>query len=360
DPAMSTGRSTGVPARGARSRSAFRAGATGPILSGEMSSPDFGPHPDFTWSRSRAGTLAACARRYYYHYYGSWRGWEDDADAEAQRAYLLKKLTSLSAELGRSVHRRAFEIGFRAAQGLEPPSLEELLQRTRNELNRVVLSSRDRRSFEERPGQHDFLRSSWYGDGPGDERIERARRRLEKSHRRLSGHDVWGPLGAGDLEAEYLSDPDVVPEPRVEVDGVPVYGEPDLVLRRGDGRAVVVDWKSGRERREDVWQVALHGLWLESATGEGECLGRVEYLAEDVSHEIEIGRPELDEARERVRESLDGMRQLVDDPDRNAPRPKEGFPLTDDRRRCRWCDFFELCEDELRQTGGVPEPPGGR
>jgi CRISPR/Cas system-associated exonuclease Cas4 (RecB family) len=324
-----------------------------------MSAPDFGPFPDFSWSRSRAGTLSACARRYYYRYYGSWRGWEDDAGAEARRAYLLKKLTALSAELGRSVHRRAFEVGFRAAQGLEPPSLDEILERTRRELNEVVLTSRDRRSFEERPGQHDFLRSAWYGDGPSDERIERTRDRLRASHRRLRAHDAWPALREGELEAEYLSDPEVVPEPRIEVDGVPVYGEPDLVLRRGDGRAVLVDWKSGRERREDLWQLALHGLWLEATAGDVGCLARAEYLAEGVSREIELGRAELDEARDRVRESVEGMRRLLEDPARNAPRPKDAFPLTDDRRLCRWCNFFELCEDELRETGGVPEGPGG-
>lgn len=324
-----------------------------------MSAPDFGPFPEFSWSRSRAGTLAACARRYYYRYYGSWRGWEDDAGTEARRAYLLKQLTALSVELGRSVHRRAFEVGFRAAQGLEPPSLDELLQRTRTELNEVVLSSRDRRSFEERPGQHDFLRSAWYGDGPDDERIERIRRRLEASHRRLRRHDAWSALRAGEIEAEYLSDPEVVPDPRVTVDGVPVYGEPDLVLRLGDGRGVVVDWKSGRERREDLWQLAVQGLWLEATTGDERCVGRVEYLAEDASHEVELGPRELEEARERVRESLEGMRELQEDPERNAPRPRDAFPLTEDRRRCRWCNFFELCEDELRETGGVPEAPGG-
>lgn len=324
-----------------------------------MTDTDFGPHPEFSWSRSRHDALSVCARRYYYRYYGSWRGWEDDAAPEARRSYLLKKLTSLSAELGRSVHRRAFEVGFRAAQGLEPPSLDELLQRTRRELNEVVLSSRDRRSFEERPGQHDFLRSAWYGDGPSDERIERTRGRLEDSHRRLRGHDVWPALQGGELEAEYLSDPEVMPEPRIEVDGVPVYGEPDLVLRRDDGRAVLVDWKSGRERREDLWQLAVHGLWLEATAGDVESVARVEYLAEDVAEQIELGRAELDEARRRIRDSLEGMRRLVEDPDRNAPRPKDAFPLTDDRRLCRWCDFFELCEDELRETGGGPDGPGG-
>lgn len=324
-----------------------------------MTETDFGPYPDFSWSRSRHDALAVCARRYFYRYYGSWRGWEDDAPAVARRAYLLKNLTGLAAELGRSVHRRAFEVGFKAAQGLEPPGVEELLRRTRDELNGVVLSSRDRRGFLDRPSRHPFFRSAWYGNGPGEGEIERTRRRLEESHRALAGHGLWGVVRRGEAEVEFLADPDVVPDPRLEVDGVPVYGEPDLVLRPRDGPAVVVDWKSGREREQDLWQLAVQGLWLRSVAGDAGCVGRVEYLAEGTFHELELGEDELEEAGERIRRSVGEMRELVADRERNEPRPREAFPLTERRSVCRWCDFFELCEDELKSTGGVPEAPGG-
>lgn len=323
-----------------------------------MSDTDFGPHPEFSWSRSRHDALSVCARRYYYRYYGSWRGWEDDAPAEARRAYLLKKLTGLAAELGRAVHRRAFEVGFRAAQGLEPPGLDELLRRTRDELNDVVLSSRDRRSFVQRPSREPYLHSAWYGEGPEEEEIERTRRRLETSHRALRDHEVWATVQEGAAEAEFLADPDVVPEPRLEVDGAPVYGEPDLVLRRRDGVGVVVDWKSGREREGDLLQLAVQGLWLRSTAGDERCRGRVEYLAEGTSHAVDLGPEELREAADRVRESVSRMRALTADPERNEPRPKEAFPLTDRRSVCRWCNFFELCEEELRATGGLPESDG--
>ena len=31
---------------------------------------------EFSWSRSRDGTFQDCRRRYFYHYYGAWGGWE--------------------------------------------------------------------------------------------------------------------------------------------------------------------------------------------------------------------------------------------------------------------------------------------
>lgn len=323
-----------------------------------MSSPDFGAHPDLSWSRSRHETFRVCRRRYYYRYYASWKGWEEEAPAESRRAYLLKQLTTLQAELGKSLHRRAFEVGFRASQGLEPPSLETLLQRTRDELNEVVLASRDRRSFVRRPAGTPFLRSVWYGGGLPEEEVEEVKARLEPVHRRLREHELWGEVGAAGTETvRHLSDPDVVPEDRLRFQGVPVYAEPDLVLEDGEGGWTVVDWKSGRERQGDVLQVAVYGLFVRERWGAERIRGRVEYLDEGTSRVVELGEEELSRAREMGAESLDEMRSLLADPEENRPRGKEAFPLTENRSVCRWCDFFELCEPEFE---GSPPGPGSR
>lgn len=322
---------------------------------------DFGPHPDLSWSRSRHDTLRICPRRYYYHYYGSWKGWDrDESGPETRRAYLLKQLTGLRAELGRCLHRRAYEVGFRVAQGLEAPTEEALQQRTRNELNELVKSSRDPDGFRQRPSRHPFLRSAWYGDGPADDEISEVEDRLDRAHGTLREHGIWTAVERGDLEVAYLHDPDVPPEPSFDLDGVPVYAEPDLVLRRSDrGRGIVVDWKSGRERPGDAWQVALCGVAVRETTGEAPGVGRVEYLAGGGAREVELDRETLEAALERARESLSEMKRYLEDPAENRPRGKEAFPLTEQRSACGWCGFYELCEEELRQRdGSAPPGPG--
>lgn len=322
---------------------------------------EFGPHPDLSWSRSRHDALRVCPRRYYYRYYGSWKGWDrEEATPEARRAYLLKQLTDLKAELGRSLHRRAYEVGFRVAQGLEPPSLDALLGRTRDELNEVVRSSRDLGGFRRRPSRHPYLRSVWYGRGPDDDVIEEVKDRLERTHAALHGHRLWPAVDREELEVVYLHDPDVPPEPAFRLDGVPVYAEPDLVLRRrDDGVGIVVDWKSGRERRGDGWQVALAAAAARETTGETPRRGRVEYLGRG-SRSVELDDATVEEALARARESLSTMRRFLEDPGENRAKPKEAFPLTERRSACRWCGFYGLCEEELRERDGSPPPgPGG-
>lgn len=323
---------------------------------------DFGPHPELSWSRSRHDTLRICPRRYYYHYYGSWKGWDpSESGPEARRAYLLKQLTDLRAELGRSLHRRAYEVGFRIAQGLEAPPLGKLLERTRGELNGVVKSSRDLRGFRRRPSRHPFLRAGWYGDGPNDDEIAEVKDRLGRAHEALHGHRVWSAVERDELEITYLHDPDVPPDPSFELDDVPVYAEPDLVLRRReDGIGVVVDWKSGRERSGDGWQVALCAIAVRATTGETPARGRVEYLARGSARTVELDQDALEEALSRARESLSEMEGYLEDSGENRARPKEAFPLTEQRSACGWCGFYELCEEELRERDGSPPPgPGG-
>lgn len=320
---------------------------------------EFGPHPPPSWSRSRHDKLRVCARRYYWHYYASWGGWDRDADPTSRRAYLLKQLTGLRRELGSSVHRRAFETGFRVAQGLDAPDLEELVDRTREELNRVVVASRDRDGFVDRPRDHAFLRSVWYGEGLDDAEVERVRARIEPTHRALHGHALWEGVRSGDWGIEAMDDPDSVADPRFELDGTPVYAEPDMVLRRSDGRAVVVDWKSGEPRSGDRWQVALYALAIRADTGEERFTGRIEYLAEDRSVEVELESDDLERAARRARESLAEMRSLLEVPEENRAGGKGGFPLTENRSACRWCDYFELCEPELLERDGeLPDREG--
>ena len=43
---------------------------------------------EFSWSRSRDSTFQDCRRKYFYHYYGSWGGWEAGATPEVRRLYV--------------------------------------------------------------------------------------------------------------------------------------------------------------------------------------------------------------------------------------------------------------------------------
>ena len=59
---------------------------------------------EFSWSRSRDHTFQECRRKYFYHYYGAWGGWDASAPPEVRRLYVLKQLASRQQWAGRTVH----------------------------------------------------------------------------------------------------------------------------------------------------------------------------------------------------------------------------------------------------------------
>ena len=59
---------------------------------------------EFSWSFSRHSTFKTCKRKYYYSYYGSWEGWNKDAEELNQKLYMLKNMTSLPMLAGSIVH----------------------------------------------------------------------------------------------------------------------------------------------------------------------------------------------------------------------------------------------------------------
>jgi len=68
---------------------------------------------DFGWSASRDRTFQQCHRQYWFNYYGSWGGWEEDAEPRTRELWILKQLQSRYMWLGDLVHRMAaFALGF--------------------------------------------------------------------------------------------------------------------------------------------------------------------------------------------------------------------------------------------------------
>lgn len=313
-----------------------------------------GAYPDFAWSRSRQRDLDRCARRYYWRVYGSWKGWEEDASRSARLAYRLKQLTSLDMAFGQAVHRRAFELVEAARSRRDPPGVEALRQRTRSELAEVYRAQRP--DFVDDPKGRPMLRASYYGEGPDESSLQRLREKLDTCLPHLRALDLWERIREREVQVLYVEDPDgEFRPPQVEVDGDDVYARPDLVLRGGaDDTVELVEWKTGSPRDDDPEQLALQGLWVRTTLGTDRCRGTIHYLQDGSTRAVEIGTERLEAYEDRIVRGLQRMRSLVADPAVNRPRDRSAFALADDRWACRRCPFFELCEEELRETGGLP------
>jgi hypothetical protein len=300
--------------------------------------------PELGLSHSRDRMMNECERRYYLHYYASWGGWEPDADEATRAAYLGKKLLALPTLLGTQIHCRADELATAIKEGRESPTEDELINRTRDAMNGVWISSRDRDSFIRRPSRHDMLAERFFDLPVSNDRLTAIAARARALVASLHGWPGWDEVRSFAPGGIHLFDS----MDSAEFEGVRLYASPDLVYGEAGGWTIV-DWKSGREPSpDDRHQIGLYYLYLglRGFVGEGETVkGRIVYLADKSEDCIELGQQELEQARRRMADSLWRSRGfLVEmDAERNEVVGPEHFPARVDEKRCGWCPMQEAC-----------------
>jgi hypothetical protein len=306
-----------------------------------MSLPD---HPQYGLSHSRDRMLAECERRYYLHYYVSWGGWTHGADESATAAYRNKKLTSLPALLGTQMHERAREIALAIHAGRDIPCLDELVQRTRDEMNTVWRLSRDREAFVRCPSRHPMAMERYYDLQVSSEQLAAMAGRMRTLLSSLHAWPGWDEVAQAEADSIRLFDA----LDHAEFEGVALYAPPDLVYGP-PGAMTIIDWKTGRDPSpDDTHQIALYHLYLHlrgfSAADE-PVTGRIVYLGSQEEQVVALDGQSLEQARRRMRDSMLRSRRLLVDMDelRNEPLAAEHFPPRHDERRCRWCPMQEAC-----------------
>ncbi|TCW40523.1 PD-(D/E)XK nuclease superfamily protein [Laceyella sacchari] len=297
-------------------------------------------YPEWSWSQSRHHLLTECKRKYYYHYYGSYPGWLAEASDEAKRLYRLKQLRTLNLVFGEVMHRLAHVALQRWERERALPGEEELQHIARMLLNQAVRDSRDPVEWWEMPTRRTMLHELYYGGTLPAVLIAELKERLPLCIRHLlqstSLRERCDSATAETVEAEHLS--------KWILEETKVYVKVDWIYRVGE-KWVVVDWKTGEKEDAHATQLKWYGLYLHQCyhVPLSQIELRAEYLLTGECEQFGITEQDMDEALGRMHASVREMRELLADPDRNAPLPEEAFPPTSDEQTCQWCNFQEVC-----------------
>ena len=281
----------------------------------------------FTWSASRHNTFAACKRRYYFSYYAA------SEDPEIKR---LKSLSALPLWAGSVVHE-TIEGVLKTHDLLPAPEAQDAIIRQAvhgqmaSEWRESEAGSRRFRLFE-----HEY-----------DVPVEQEDKQIAVGTVRRSLRHFFASATLADALAagrdHRLSVEDLV---SFHIDDVEVLLRMDLAFRRPSGRAVIVDWKTGRsESRFGAVQVAGYALfaaergWVERPE---EIETQRGYLATPRTVTETVSGATLDRARAFIRQSALEMRGLLRDPAANVAQ-EEDFLRVDRPQACRRCCFRRLC-----------------
>jgi hypothetical protein len=290
----------------------------------------------FSWSRSRAGMFEECRRRYYYHYYGAWGGWEPSAPTDVRRLYVLKQLTGRQGWAGRTVHA-GVELVLRALHAGEELSEARLIEDTVRRMREEWRFSR-RAGYRERPKDGVALFEHEYGVEVTDQAWQVLRDHVYRlpllAEIRRTPPERW--ILIEDIRA-------------FEFDGTPIYAAPDFGYWTRDDRLALVDWKTGspdpEETATQLGGYALYARDILDVPPDRVDLLEVNLRAGEVTvHPWDAAR--LDEIRERLRLSIRGMKAWLRDAGANVA-ALEDFERTEDLRLCRWCNFKGVCRPEL-------------
>ncbi len=307
----------------------------------------------FSWSRSRANMFQDCRRRYYYHYYGAWGGWEPTAPPDVRRLYVLKQLTGRQGWAGRTVHAavelvlRALHAGEELSERSEGRLLEDTVRRMREEWR----FSR-RAGYRERPKDGVALFEHEYEVEVPDQTWQVLRDHVGRCLRNFHRLPLLEEIRRTPRERWIL-----IEDVRAfEFEGTPIYAAPDFGYWTRDDRLALVDWKTGSPDPEET-AIQLGGYALYARDILDVPPERVDLLEVNLrAGEVTVhpwDAPRLDGIRERLRLSIRGMKAWLRDAEANVA-ALEDFEQTEDRRLCRWCNFKAVCRPELL----APAVPG--
>ncbi|HWV39747.1 MAG TPA: PD-(D/E)XK nuclease family protein [Vulgatibacter sp.] len=290
---------------------------------------------EFSWSKSRHGKLEECPRQYFFHYYGSWGGWERDASPEVKELYTLKKLTGRHAWNGSTVHDAIRRVLTMVRDG-HPVEEDALVAQVRAAMRAQFRESREK-SYRMRKAfglvEHEYDEAipdeEWRA---GWELVEACLRSFFASRWMEIAKELepgaWLPI---DELGSFLHE------------GIKIYAAPDFAYRTGGG-VVVVDWKTGKARESDEEQLLGYALYARATWDvpleKVEC--RVVYLPALDEVEVPIHADSIRGFEERMNASIAHMRSLLDDPAANTA-SASSFPMTDSLKTCARCVFRRPC-----------------
>ena len=295
---------------------------------------------DFSWSKSRDEMFRACLRRYYFHYYGSWGGWNPDGPPRTRQLYILKNLQTRAMWAGDRVHRAIHAALTELRAAGQPPDAALATEQLLKDLRADFRDSLARR-YRQTPRKACGLFEHEYELDIADEQWKDIADHAVHCLQTFFASEIFASLCAlppdAWLEMEELAS--------FTLDGIKVYVQLDFAQRTGNG-VKIFDWKTSRSAEPSAEvQLACYALY---ATGKWqippEQVRTIEFnLAGGLATQHALDANTLDVMKDYIRDSADEMSFLLEDPATNRPQPEESFEFTEDEAHCRRCNFLKIC-----------------
>lgn len=278
------------------------------------------------WSASRYDKFDTCKRSYYYQYYTKF-----DTEFGTEKINALKHLTSVALETGNITHDVFKAILKRIQQSAEPLNRGKLKAYI-TQLTGFYCNSK---KFAE----------VYYGQLPEVpvQQINDIVSELVLHYLDTERMD-WMMRQPDELKKGWLIEPDGFGETRIN--GLKAYCKVDFLMPTEEG-VFIFDWKTGKAYPGKHRKQML-GYALFAHTNLSFMIDNIYpvlcYLTESGREEAVALEPDsLRAFATAVKNETDEMYMYTTNTEKNIPRPKEDFPMTENTKICGYCEYRELC-----------------
>ena len=317
---------------------------------------EIGNYPTFSWSISRANKFEFCNRQYYYHYYGSWKGWEDQASERTKLIYILKNRKSLPAWKGSLIHSGISK--FLSRQIHISDLIEQIKQRAYYEFDQSAKQEYLNPGMAKRAFG---LIEHYYGEITSEKTLNETIldvetcltqfsktpfRNLIQDAKRCNFRVFIEPSDDRNLDLGKFLDNSIA--------DCEIYAKPDFVFERPRNRLFVLDWKTGKPNiefntSEVSTQLSFYSMWVANKglfdTNEKDKIFAYEYYLPSCTKIGAEVKPEfIDAAIKYCKDSIERMRAPLSDKINNWGEEK-AFEAIPSINRCSYCNFRAVCEE---------------
>ena len=296
----------------------------------------------FSWSKSRDEEFRECQRKYFYNRYVSWGGWDKNAPKEMRMAYVLKNLKNRWAWKGETVHHIIEDV-LKSLRSGQPVPLDTALSRLTEIMRRDYKSSKAKKNWED-PKNNLGLFEHEYEKKISDDVWKEFHDSSAECLKNFYNSDLYSELKDDDKK-EWLLIEDLE---EFQFEKAKIYVKLDFA-RRKNGKIEIFDWKTGKDDSEAaVVQIGAYVLYamqkwnvpVENVRAFLFNLGTPKPVANEQSVTQEL----IQSATVTISASIRQMRELMADPLKNIPKPRENFSFTENARLCGYCSFYKICE----------------
>lgn len=307
----------------------------------------------FSLSDSTMNTFKECPRKYWFARFGSWGGWEKNADARTKEIYRLKKLGGLYFWTGNRVHERIKAILQHLVETGEvlPENAQAdfLLNQLREDYRVSVKQGQGA------PYAKDVLHLLEHDDpsvaGVSDEKIKEVVMRAVQCVRGFYQSHVLQRLLGLTPEARKIAlvrKDDKLESLVVNVGGhdVDVFVTLD-VLHTHAGLHFITDWKTGKPSDKYADQLGLYAMFIMQKLGAE--LGKIRvlpvylaYTPEDDAY-MTPTQEHIDQALDRI-QSIGGQIVARSSADLETAE-EDAFEAAPSRWKCKGCPYRRVCSD---------------